>query len=62
MDEPAPPPIRRTGALVRTLVVTGLGLLGLVTLIFFKQHSVIYHPRPHHPYATIEGNPRRDSF
>jgi uncharacterized protein len=49
MHQPALPPIRRTGALVRTLVVTGLGLLGLVALIFFKQHSMIYHPRPYNP-------------
>jgi len=48
MHRPAPRPIRRT-ALVGALVVIGLGLLGLVALIYFKQHSMIYHPRSYDP-------------
>jgi len=49
MHRPAPRPIRLTGALVRALVVIGLGFLGLIALIYFKQHSMIYHPRPYDP-------------
>src|SRR5438477_1384749 len=49
MHQPAFLPTRSAGRLVRALVVTGLGLLGLVALIFFKQHSMIYHPRPYNP-------------
>ena len=44
-----PRPIRLTGAVVRALVVIGLGFLGLVALLYFKQHSMIYHPRPYDP-------------
>jgi len=49
MHRPAPRPIRPTGALVGALVVIGLCLLGLVALIYFKQHSMIYHPRSYDP-------------
>jgi pimeloyl-ACP methyl ester carboxylesterase len=49
MHPPAPRTIRRTGPLVRAVVVTGLGLLGLLALIYFNQHSMIYHPRPYDP-------------
>ena len=49
MHRHAPRPIRPTGALVGALVVIGLGLLGLVALIYFKQHSMIYHPRSYDP-------------
>jgi pimeloyl-ACP methyl ester carboxylesterase len=49
MHRPAPRPIRLTRALVRALVAIGLGFLGLVALIYFKQHSMIYHPRPYDP-------------
>jgi hypothetical protein len=47
MHRPAPRPIRLTRAVARALVVIGLGFLGLVALIYFKQHSMIYHPRPY---------------
>src|SRR5690242_2255921 len=49
MHRPAPRPIRLTRALVRALVAIGLGFLGLVALIYFMQHSMIYHPRPYDP-------------
>jgi pimeloyl-ACP methyl ester carboxylesterase len=49
MHRAAPRAIRRAGALVRGLVVIVLGLLGLVALIYFKQNSMIYHPRPYDP-------------
>ena len=49
MHRPAPRPIRPTGALVGALVVIGLCLLGLVALIYFKQHPMIYHPRSYDP-------------
>src|SRR5437763_2596082 len=52
MHRHAPRPIRPTGALVGALVVIGLGLLGLVALIYFKQHSMIYHPRSYDPSYT----------
>jgi pimeloyl-ACP methyl ester carboxylesterase len=47
MHRPAPRPIRLTRAVVRALVVIGLGFLGFVALIYFKQHSMIYHLRPY---------------
>ena len=54
MHRPAPRPIRLTRAIVGALVVIGLGFLGLVALIYFKQHSMIYHPRPYDPsYAQV---------
>ena len=54
MHRPAPRPIRLTRAVVRALVAIGLGFLGLVALIYFKQHSMIYHPRPYDPsYAQV---------
>jgi hypothetical protein len=49
MHRPAPRPIRLTGALVCALVVIGLGFLGLIALIYFKQHAMIYHPRAYDP-------------
>jgi hypothetical protein len=49
MHRSAPRPNRLTGALVRALVVIGLGFLGLIALIYFKQHSMIYYPRPYDP-------------
>lgn len=49
MHRSAPRTIRRTGPVVRALVVFGLGVLGSVALIYFKQHSMIYHPRPYGP-------------
>jgi len=54
MHQPAPRPIRLTRAVVCALVAIGLGFLGLVALIYFKQHSMIYHPRPYDPsYAQM---------
>ena len=54
MHRPAPRPIRLTRAVVRALVAIGLGFLGLVALIYFKQHSMIYHPRPYDAsYAQV---------
>src|SRR5947207_2725561 len=52
MHRPTPRPILLTRAVVRALVVIGLGFLGLVALIYFKQHSMIYHPRPYGPSYT----------
>ncbi len=49
MHRPAPGPRRLTRMIARALVVIGLGFLGLVALIYFKQHSIIYHPRPYDP-------------
>src|SRR5438094_2457414 len=49
MHRPTPRPILLTRAVVRALVVIGLGFLGLVALIYFKQHSLVYHPRPYDP-------------
>jgi pimeloyl-ACP methyl ester carboxylesterase len=41
-------------AVIRALVVIGLGFLGLIALIYFKQHSMVYHPRPYDPsYAQV---------
>jgi hypothetical protein len=53
-----------TAALVRALVVIDLGFLGLVVLIYFKQHSMIYHPRPCDPsYAqTLPANGEEISY
>jgi pimeloyl-ACP methyl ester carboxylesterase len=54
MHQPAPRPIRLTRAVVCALIAIGLGFLGLVALIYFKQHSMIYHPRPYDPsYAQV---------
>jgi hypothetical protein len=44
--------------------VIDLGFLGLVVLIYFKQHSMIYHPRPYDPsYAqTLSANGEEISY
>jgi uncharacterized protein len=47
MHRLAPQPKRLTRMIVRSLLVIGLAFLGLVALIYFKQHSMIYHPRPY---------------
>jgi uncharacterized protein len=47
MHRPAPRPVRLTSIILRALLAIGLGFLGLVTLIHFRQHSMIYHPRPY---------------
>ncbi len=47
MHRLAPQPTRLTRMIVRSLLVIGLAFLGLVALIYFKQHSMIYHPRPY---------------
>ncbi len=47
MHRSAPRPVRPTSIVLRALVAIVLAFLGLVAVIYFKQHSMIYHPRPY---------------
>src|SRR5919204_248605 len=47
MHRPAARSHRLVRVIVGPLVVISLGFLGLIALIYFKQHSMIYHPRPY---------------
>jgi pimeloyl-ACP methyl ester carboxylesterase len=49
MHQPARRENQLIRAVVHALVVIVFGLLGLVALMYFKQHSMIYHPRPYDP-------------
>jgi len=54
MHRPAPRLNLLVRAVIRALAVIGLGFLGLIALIYFKQHSMVYHPRPYDPsYAQV---------
>ena len=62
--DPFPDTIARPRILMRGLVGAFLIVFLLIALIFFKQHSLVYHPRPYDPdYArTLPPNGEEISY